>query len=309
MIAYDVSVINCWFFLLVKGADYFVEGSSAVARLLKVPSVVIGLTIVAMGTSAPEAAVSITAGLAGSNELALSNVIGSNLFNLVLIVGVCALIRPFIVDQSIMKRDFPIAILSSILLLFFIRDDFLSRIEGLILLILMAAYLIMTVISAIRHPIEIEEKDKFLPMHTSLLYIILGLAGIIVGGNLVVDNACRVAAAFGLSETLIGLTIVAIGTSLPELVTSVTASRKGESGLALGNVVGSNIFNIMFILGMSSAIHPITSDVLAFTDILILIVLTLIIYIFCKLRGQMGRLMGAACTAAYLVYFVYITLR
>lgn len=297
------------FFLLVKGADYFVEGSSAVARLLKVPSVVIGLTIVAMGPSAPEAAVSITAGLAGSNELALSNVIGSNLFNLVLIVGVCALIRPFIVDQSIMKRDFPIAILSSILLLFFIRDDFLSRIEGLILLILMAAYLIMTVISAIRHPIEIEEKDKFLPMHTSLLYIILGLAGIIVGGNLVVDNACRVAAAFGLSETLIGLTIVAIGTSLPELVTSVTASRKGESGLALGNVVGSNIFNIMFILGMSSAIHPITSDVLAFTDILILIVLTLIIYIFCKLRGQMGRLMGAACTAAYLVYFVYITLR
>lgn len=271
------------FFLLVKGADYFVEGSSAVARLLKVPSVVIGLTIVAMGTSAPEAAVSITAGLAGSNELALSNVIGSNLFNLVLIVGVCALIRPFIVDQSIMKRDFPIAILSSILLLFFIRDDFLSRIEGLILLILMAAYLVMTVISAIRNPIEIEERDKFLPMHTSLLYILLGLAGIIVGGNLVVDNACRVAAAFGLSETLIGL--------------------------ALGNVVGSNIFNIMFILGMSSAIHPITSDGVAFTDILILIVLTLIIYIFCKLRGQMGRLMGAACTAAYLVYFVYITLR
>lgn len=169
------------FFLLVKGADYFVEGSSAVARLLKVPSVVIGLTIVAMGTSAPEAAVSITAGLAGSNELALSNVIGSNLFNLVLIVGICALIRPFIVDQSIMKRDFPVAILSSILLLFFIRDNFLSRIEGVILLILMAAYLIATVISAIRNPIDMDEAAKYLPMHTSLLYILLGLAGIIVG--------------------------------------------------------------------------------------------------------------------------------
>lgn len=297
------------FFLLVKGADYFVEGSSAVARLLKVPSVVIGLTIVAMGTSAPEAAVSITAGLAGSNELALSNVIGSNLFNLVLIVGICALIRPFIVDQSIMKRDFPVAILSSILLLFFIRDNFLSRIEGVILLILMAAYLIATVISAIRNPIDMDETAKYLPMHTSLLYILLGLAGIIVGGNLVVDNACRVAAAFGLSETLIGLTIVAIGTSLPELVTSITASRKGESGLALGNVVGSNIFNIMFILGMSSTLHPIAADGVAFTDILILIILTLIIYVFCKLREQMGRLMGAACTAAYLVYFVYITLR
>lgn len=297
------------FFLLVKGADYFVEGSSAIARLLKVPSVVIGLTIVAMGTSAPEAAVSITAGLAGSNELALSNVIGSNLFNLVLIVGICALIKPFIVDQSIMKRDFPIAILSSVLLLFFIRDDYLSRAEGVILLLLMAAYLVMTVISAIRNPIIFNDMDRSLPMHTSLIYIGLGLAAIIIGGDLVVDNACRIAAAFGLSETLIGLTIVAIGTSLPELVTSITASRKGESGLALGNVVGSNIFNIMFILGMSSTIHPIASDAVAFTDILILIALTLIIYIFCKLRRQMGRFMGASCAAAYLIYSVYIVLR
>ena len=297
------------FFLLVKGADYFVEGRSAIARLLKVPSVVIGLTIVAMGTSAPEAAVSITAGLAGSNELALSNVIGSNLFNLVLIVGICALIKPFIVDQSIMKRDFPIAILSSVLLLFFIRDDYLSRTEGLILLFLMAAYLVMTVISAIRNPITVNDMERSLPMHTSLIYIGLGLAAIIVGGDLVVDNACRIAAAFGLSETLIGLTIVAIGTSLPELVTSITASRKGESGLALGNVVGSNIFNIMFILGMSSTVHPIASDAAAFTDILILIGLTLMIYIFCKLRGQMGRFMGAACAAAYLIYSVYIVLR
>ena len=262
-----------------------------------------------MGTSAPEAAVSITAGLAGSNELALSNVIGSNLFNLVLIVGICALIKPFIVDQSIMKRDFPIAILSSVLLLFFIRDDYLSRAEGLILLLLMAAYLVMTVISAIRNPIIINDMDRSLPMHTSLIYIGLGLAAIIIGGDLVVDNACRIAAAFGLSETLIGLTIVAIGTSLPELVTSITASRKGESGLALGNVVGSNIFNIMFILGMSSTVHPIASDAVAFTDILILIALTLIIYIFCKLRKQMGRLMGAACAAAYLIYSVYIVLR
>lgn len=296
------------FFLLVKGADYFVEGSSAIARLLKVPSVVIGLTIVAMGTSAPEAAVSITASLSGSNELALSNVIGSNFFNLVFIVGICALIRPFIVDQSILKRDFPIALLSSALLLFFIRDNALSRTEGLIFLVLMAAYLTVTVISAIRNPINVDD-IHLLPMHTSLLYVVLGLAAIIVGSNLVVDNACRIAAAFGLSETLIGLTIVAIGTSLPELVTSITASRKGESGLALGNVVGSNIFNIMFILGMSSTLHPIAAEAVAFTDILILITLTLIIYIFCKLRGQMGRLMGFACAAAYIIYSIYIILR
>lgn len=297
------------FFLLIKGADYFVEGSSAIAKLLKVPPVVIALTIVAMGTSAPEAAVSITAGLAGSNDLALSNVIGSNIFNLVLIVGICALIRPFIIDKAIMQRDFPIAILGSVLLLFFIRDSHLSRIEGIVLLCLMALYLVMTVISAIRNPIDIDIQDRYLPMHTSLMYIGLGLAAIIFGGDLVVDNACRIAAAFGLSETLIGLTIVAIGTSLPELVTSITASRKGESGLALGNVVGSNIFNIMFILGLSSTVHPIAAEPVAFMDILILIAMTTVIYVFCRIRSQMGRLMGSLCVAAYVIYSVYIIIR
>lgn len=297
------------FFLLIKGADYFVEGSSAIAKLLKVPSVVIGLTIVALGTSAPEAAVSITAGLAGSNDLALSNVIGSNIFNLVLIVGICALIRPFIIDQSILNRDFPLAILSSVILLYFIRDNHLTRPEGLILLTLMIGYLALTVVSAIRHTIDIDVQEHYLPMHTSLLYIVLGLAAIIFGGDLVVDNACRIAAAFGLSETLIGLTIVAIGTSLPELVTSITASRKGESGLALGNVVGSNLFNILFILGLSSTVHPIAAQETAMMDILILIIMTTVIYIFCRIRGTMGRFMGALCVAAYAAYSVYIVLR
>ena len=141
------------------------------------------------------------------------------------------------------------------------------------------------------------------------MYIGLGLAAIIFGGDLVVDNACRIAAAFGLSETLIGLTIVAIGTSLPELVTSITASRKGESGLALGNVVGSNIFNIMFILGLSSTVHPIAAEPVAFMDILILIAMTTVIYVFCRIRSQMGRLMGSLCVAAYVIYSVYIIIR
>lgn len=297
------------FIFLIKGADYFVVGSSAIAHLLKVPTVIIGLTIVAMGTSAPEAAVSITAGLAGSNELALSNVIGSNIFNLVLIVGVCALIKPFAVDQSIMKRDFPIAILGSVLLLFLIRDSYLARTEGLLLLAIMAVYLTFTVISAIRNPVDYEMENHSLPMHSSLFYIAIGLVGIIFGGDLVVDNACAIAAAFGLSETLIGLTIVAIGTSLPELVTSVTASRKGESGLALGNVVGSNIFNIMFILGLSSSIHPIAADALALIDIPLLIASTTIIFIYCKLRKEMGRFMGFLCVAAYVLYSIYIVIR
>lgn len=297
------------FIFLIKGADYFVVGSSAIAHLLKVPTVIIGLTIVAMGTSAPEAAVSITAGLAGSNELALSNVIGSNIFNLVLIVGVCAMIKPFAVDHGIMKRDFPIAILASLVLLFFLRDVYLSRVEGLILLGLMAFYLLNTVVSAIRNPVEYEMEDHSLPMHTSLFYIAIGLAGIILGGDLVVDNACAIATAFGLSETLIGLTIVAIGTSLPELVTSVTASRKGESGLALGNVVGSNIFNIMFILGLSSSIHPIAADALALIDIPLLIGSTTIIFIYCKLRKEMGRFIGVLCVASYILYSIYIVIR
>ncbi len=297
------------FVLLIKGADYFVAGSSSIAHLLKVPSVIIGLTIVAMGTSAPEAAVSITAGLAGSNELALSNVIGSNIFNLVLIVGVCAIIKPFVVDDSILKKDFPLAILSSVFLFFLVKDGHLARIEGFILLILMIIYLVTTVISAIRNPVETGDENHTLPMRSSIFYIAIGLVGIIFGGDLVVDNACAIAAAFGLSETLIGLTIVAIGTSLPELVTSVTASKKGESGLALGNVVGSNIFNILFILGLSSSIHPIAADPLSLIDIPLLIVSTTIIFIFCKLRKEMGRFIGTLCVLSYVAYSIYIIIR
>lgn len=297
------------FILLIKGADYFVIGSSAIARLLKVPSVIIGLTIVAMGTSAPEAAVSITAGLSGSNELALSNVIGSNIFNLILIVGVCAIIKPFIVNSSIMKRDFPLAIIASVILFIFLQDGKLSRLEGIILLTLMAIYLLFTVMSALRNPVEDGMENHTLPMHSCLFYIVIGLIGIIFGGDLVVDSACSIAAAFGLSETLIGLTIVAIGTSLPELVTSVTASRKGESGLALGNVVGSNLFNILFILGLSSTIHPIAADPLALIDIPLLIISTAIVFVYCKIQKNMGRFMGTLCVAAYILYSVYIVLR
>ena len=297
------------FFLLIKGADYFVEGSSAIAKLLKVPSVVIGLTVVAMGTSAPEAAVSVTAGLSGSNAIALSNIIGSNLFNLVLIVGICAVLAPFVIDMNIIKRDFPIAIGSTILLLFFLRDHYLARAEGLTLLLLMAIYLSYTVISALRNPIDIDIQERYLPLHTSLIYIILGLIAIIFGGDMVVDNAVKIAESFGLSETLIGLTIIAIGTSLPELVTSITASRKGESGLAIGNVVGSNIFNVMFILGLSSTVHPIAAQPVAVIDVTICIVLTVIIYVFCSIRKKMGRFMGTLCIAAYAAYSIYIIMR
>ena len=252
------------FVLLIKGADFFVDGASAVARLLRVPSVVIGLTIVAMGTSAPEAAVSITAGLTGSNEIAISNVIGSNIFNLLVVIGVCAAIKAFATDMEILKRDMPINIGVTVLLFLFLLDGKLSRIEGIVLLIGLVVYLIVVVRSALKNRTEIEKADaeegekKQLSIPMIILYILGGLLAIVWGGDLVVDNAQRIALSFGMSPMLVGLTIVAMGTSLPELVTSIVASRKGESGLALGNAVGSCLFNILFILGMSSVLSPIT---------------------------------------------------
>ena len=297
------------FVLLIKGADFFVEGSSSVAKLLRVPSVIIGLTIVALGTSAPEAAVSVTAGLSGSNDIALGNVLGSNLFNLLVVVGVCALIKRFVPDESIMKRDFGISILAAVLLFIFILDQKLGRVEGLILLTGMAAYIIMTVRVAIKNREEAEEEIKTLSPVMSILYIVGGVAAVILGGDMVVDNASAIAAEFGLSQNLIALTIVAIGTSLPELVTSIVAAKKGESGLALGNVVGSNIFNILLILGMSSGVHAITVSQESVIDVIVLIIMSIAVFLGCRIKGSMGKAGGAATVLAYLVYTVYIIMR
>lgn len=297
------------FVLLIKGADFFVEGSSSLAKILRVPTVIIGLTIVAMGTSAPEAAVSITAGLSGNNDIALGNVIGSNLFNLLVVVGVCALIRRFEPDPSIMKRDFAVSILGAVLLFIFMLDHKIARVEGLILLVLLAAYMTVTVIAAVKNREEAEEEIKKLSPWMSVLYIVCGIAAVVVGGDMVVDNASAIAAEFGLSQNLIGLTIVALGTSLPELVTSIVAARKGESGLALGNVIGSNIFNIMFILGMSSGLHAITVSAESLIDVTILIIMSIAMFLGCKIKGSMGKAGGAMSVLAYVVYTIYIIMR
>ena len=225
------------FVLLIKGADFFVDGSSSLARLLRVPSVIIGLTIVAMGTSAPEASVSMSAALSGSNEIALSNVIGSNIFNGLVVVGVCAFMAAFSTNKDILKRDLPLNILITFILCIMLANGVLSRLEGILLLIGMTAYLISMVISALKNRQD-EENGKVLSLPKSLLYIAGGLIAVIAGGNLVVDNACIIAESFGVSQNFIGLTIIAVGTSLPELVTSIVATRKGDSGLALGNAIG-----------------------------------------------------------------------
>lgn len=388
------------FLLLVKGADFFVEGSSKLAERLKVPSVIVGLTIVAMGTSAPEAAVSIAASISQNAGIAVGNIIGSNIFNLLAIVGLCAAIKPFKADTSIVKRDFPISILAAAVMCIMIWDGTIVLWEALVLLGLMLGYLALTIADALRarkvtlantstaaaaiaaaevpsaaNPQRIsyaismtvgagcfaalvcsvalessvalweglvllglvalycvlrtatylrarkQAEMPQLPIWLMLVYLAGGLAAVVLGGGIVVDSASAIATNLGMSQNLIGLTIVAVGTSLPELVTSLSALRKGDSGLALGNVVGSNIFNIFFILGMSGAIYPLTVQTESAIDALILIGVSALMYgaillSRCKktpngVRAEAGvpRIVGILSVLAYIGYVVFIALR
>ena len=296
------------FVLLIKGADFFVDGSSSLTRIMKVPSVIIGLTIVAMGTSAPEASVSVNAALAGSNDIAISNVIGSNLFNGLVVVGVCAFMAGFKTNPEILKRDMPLNIIVTAILCIMLLDRHINHIEGIILLISMAVYIAVMVISALKNR-ETADECKILSLPKSLIFIIGGLIAVIFGGTLVVDNACLIAKDFGVSENFIGLTIIAIGTSLPELVTSITATRKGDSGLALGNAIGSNLFNILFILGMSATICPLNVLSESIIDCIILLVSAVILYVFARTKKTMNRWEGIVCVFLYVGYTAYLLIR
>ena len=296
------------FVLLIKGADFFVDGSSSLARIMKVPSVIIGLTIVAMGPSAPEASVSVNAALAGSNDIAISNVIGSNLFNGLVVVGVCAFMAGFKTNPEILKRDMPLNIIVTAILCIMLLDRHINHIEGIILLISMAVYIAVMVISALKNR-ETADECKILSLPKSLIFIIGGLIAVIFGGTLVVDNACLIAKDFGVSENFIGLTIIAIGTSLPELVTSITATRKGDSGLALGNAIGSNLFNILFILGMSATICPLNVLSESIIDCIILLVSAVILYVFARTKKTMNRWEGIVCVFLYVGYTAYLLIR
>ena len=297
------------FALLIKGADFFVDGASSVAAKLKVPSLIIGLTVVSMGTSLPEAAVSISASLQGSNGISLGNVIGSNIFNLLMVVGVSSVILPIVTDRDILRRDMPFNVgITAILLGMLWMDGELGRLDAAILLVLMAAYLFILIKSALKNRGENEEA-KVLTWFKSILFILLGAAAIIGGGQLVVNCAKSIAASLGMSDTLIGLTVVALGTSLPELVTSIVAARKGDSGIAMGNVVGSCIFNILFILGMAGVISPMTADSKFFIDTGILIGVCLVMMLFAFTKRKTGRIEGAACVLMYVAYTAYIIMR
>ncbi|MCI9061213.1 MULTISPECIES: calcium/sodium antiporter [Romboutsia] len=317
------------FALLVKGADYFVDGSSNIAKKLRIPSLIIGLTIVAFGTSAPEAAVSITASINGQNGMAIGNVIGSNIFNLLMVIGASGIIKPLLVEKSILSREFPFTLLISIILIILSSDILLfnssintiNRIDGIILLILFIVFLYYLINSAMKNRKEslydtetsadldmsnIKSIEKSNTMIKSILISVIGIAAIIFGGNLVVDSASNIASSFGVNDQLIGLTIVSIGTSLPEFVTSIIAATKGESDLALGNVLGSNIFNILFVIGASALISPMTVDPKLIINGAIMILSTILVYFYAYRKNDISKFESITLSLLYFGYMGYL---
>lgn len=310
-----VVVLVIGFVLLIKGADFFVEGSSSVAKRLRVPSIIIGLTIVAMGTSLPECAVSVSAAMSNNNALAVSNAVGSNIFNLMVVSGFCALFAPLAIQKDTLKKEFPFSMICALLLL--VLGYFgmvIGRVDGAVLLVLFVIYILWMVKSALKArkqgvAAEDEEEIKLLPVWQCLLYIVGGMVAIKFGGDFVVDGAVVIAGGFGLSQNLIGLTIVAMGTSLPELVTSVVAAKKNELDMALGNVIGSNIFNILFVLGIAATISPVEFIMENVIDIAILIAMSALVWVFAWKKLEINRPKGIAMLVIYVVYMVYICVR
>lgn len=317
----DILGIVIGFILLVKGADWFVDGSSSVAKKLQIPAVVIGLTIVAFGTSAPELAVSVSAALNGSNDIALGNVVGSNIFNTLVVLGASAAITPIAVGKSAIRKDYPMSIFATVLLgvlcldtlLFKAEGMSISRMDGIILLICFAFFMYTTVRAGIKGRAEAEEAEEEIasfPMWKSILFILIGLAGIVGGGQLTVTCAKGLARDLGMTEAVIGLTVVALGTSLPELVTSVVAAKKGESDIAVGNVIGSNLFNIFFILGTSATILPMQNlDASYVFDLLVLSGVMIVTFIPIAITKKVHRSVGITMVLAYVVYTAYLIMR
>lgn len=309
-IVIDVLKVVIGFALLLKGADFFVDGAAAMALKLGIPQIVIGLTIVAFGTSAPEAAVSISAGLKGNNGISIGNVVGSNIMNVLIILGVTALITTLSVKKSTVWVDMPFMIGGTILLLLWgVLGKELTRLTGIVLLALLVAYLVYLFIYARRHQDEEEGDIKNVKAWLIPIFILGGMAAIIFGSNIAVDGASAIASRMGVSDRIIGLTIVALGTSLPELMTSVTAARKGNADIAIGNIVGSNIFNIFFILGITSTIInlPFISDTVNFTiDAIIALVAAVLLWLFTFNIKELRRWNGIIFLIVYIGYFIYL---
>ena len=297
------------FALLIKGADWFVDGSSSVAASFGIPQLVIGLTIVAMGTSAPEAAVSITAALSGNADITVGNIVGSNILNILIILGLSSIILPIAVSKSTVKFEMPFMIIITALLLLLGLDGKLGLADGYILIVFFAAYLIYILVMAKRNKENLpsEENTKPMALQKAILFVIIGLAMIILGSSIAVDAASSIAKMLGVNERFIGLTVIALGTSLPELFTSVNAARKGTADIAIGNIVGSNIFNILFICGISALIIPVPFSRSFIFDVVVAIAAAILLTICCIVgKRQLKRLSGLLMLVSYAVYFAAI---
>lgn len=317
----NVAVLVVGFVLLVWGADRFVEGSCAFAKKLGIPAIIIGLTIVAFGTSAPELAVSLVAGLQGANEIAVGNVLGSNIFNLLVVVGASAMVSPLVIDKELLDRDWIVSIIATVVLgVLFVFCNELSRLDAVILLIGFVIVLFVQMRSVMRgkenskgssdENVEVEGvvQEQQISNTRTAFAIVAGLISIIVGGQLAVSGATEIARIMNISETIIGLTIVAIGTSLPELVTSVVATRRGEKSIAIGNVIGSNIFNVLLILGISGLCNPIGIQMTAVYDTILLLIISGIMYVIAR-KGHFNRGIGLGMIMSYIGYTIWIIVR
>lgn len=304
----QVALLALGFVMLVKGADWFVDGASGIAAKFHIPQIIIGLTIVAMGTSAPEAAVSISAALKGSADITVGNIIGSNILNVLIILGLASVIIPIAVGKSTIKIDAPFMIAISAVFLLLGWDGTITRIDGLILLVLFAAYIGYMIWEAIHSNDEGEEIKK-LSIGQALLFTVIGLGLIVLGSNVAVDAATELARIFGMSERFIGLTIVALGTSLPELFTSVVAARKGNADIAIGNIVGSNIFNILFVVGLSSLIVDVPFAANFRIDMAVSIAAAMFLWIASMKEKKLVRWHGIVMLLGYAGYFVYLLMQ
>lgn len=310
----DIILLVVGFIVLIKGADIFVDGASSIAGNFKISKMLIGLTIVAFGTSAPEFAVSVKSLISGNGDIVLGNVIGSNILNILLILGISSLFHFLNVKNNTVKKELPITLLITTLFAVLLSDHLFdsnitnafTRSDGIVLLLFFLVF-IYYLISMARNKIDDDRNEKYMPIVKSIIYTIIGLVCIIVGSNFVVDSASSLAAIIGISEKMISLTVIAFGTSLPELVTSVTATKKGEYYIAIGNVVGSNIFNIGMVIGLPIAIFGGISDItFNYIDLIVMLLSALLLFIFSFKDKRISKKEGIAFLILFVIYYSYV---
>ena len=301
----DIVLIVLGVAMVLYGADRLTEGASALARRMNVPEIIIGLTIVAAGTSAPELFVSLVSALKGTPDLAVGNVVGSNTMNCMLIVGCAAMVAPMTISRSTVKKDMPFSVGASVLLMLLALNSFLGRLDGIILLLGFAVFMTYTLMQAKKDSVA-EVQTETSPVWRSVLSLLGGLLLLAVGSNMFVGNASSLALSLGVSEGVVGLTVVAGGTSLPELATSVVAARKGQSAIAIGNVIGSNVFNILLILGLTATISPLQITGITTFDMAVMLLSVALVWLFSFTRFTVERWEGAVLVGGYLVYLGWL---